>query len=395
MSRFEGAGILDDLREALGLALWIAYRDIFLWAGTDPKDRAGLFDGPIPDEMIGTIASVLPTATVEALRELARGDRAAATHLPQQLLKFCEDVSDWASGAGYVAVAGDFAELVYKLSPGDAASALFAGRACKQAGAFDRAEHWYKHAFGLARFHGDNSAKVLALIRRGVVAEQRGERARAYKLHNRAWRGAKRHKLRKLGAYAQHELLVLGVYTEAFEVAQEHACLALRLYGRFDERFPQMAHDTAFLWAWHSYFSSALPVFEAVIPYIRHATERVQVIANIGRAAAATGDPDRFYHAWDEVNAHKESAAEYRATALLSLGYGARTLGRNGLGREIVTEALHIASVRGQQVVAEHAQALLNSMGTHGVSGDRDVPPTAEMREMVDRLLGKLRRNRP
>jgi hypothetical protein len=191
-------------------------------------------------------------------------------------------------------------------------------------------------------------------------------------------------------------MLVLGVYTETYEAAQEHARLALRLYGRFDSRFPQLAHDIAFLWAWHSYFSAALPVFEAVLPFILQATERVQVIANVGRASAAVGDADRFYAAWDQVNEHKESAAEYRATALLNLGYGARTLGRVALGRELASEALHVASRRGEGVVAEHAQSLLRSLrDSEGHPGDRDHPPTVEMRDMADRLIGRLSRNRP
>jgi tetratricopeptide (TPR) repeat protein len=345
---------------------------------------------------MGALQTGLPAgiSTDVALRALARDP--AHENDSAQLGAFCKGVSEWAAGEGYVVVAREFAELVYHLAPAEADSALFAGRACRQEGAFDRAEQWYKHALGLARLHSDHSAYVLALIRRGVLSEQRGDSAEAYRLHLRAWKGAKRHKIRKLGAYAQHELLVMGVYTEPFEVAQEHARLALRLYGRFDERYPQLAHDTAFLWAWHGYFSVALPVFEAVLPYINRATERVQVIANIGRAAAATGDADRFFRAWDEVNDHKETAAEYRATALLNLGHGARTLRRVSLGRELAGEALQVASLRGEKLVAEHAQTLLQTMGMAGEApDDRDKPPTAEMLEMSERLIGRLRRNQP
>lgn len=395
-SRFEGAGILDDIRAPHGLGLWIVFRDILLWANTEPAQRAHLFASPVAREMIGAVQSVLPSGISMdlALRALTRDP--ALNDESAQLGAFCKEVSEWAAGEGFVVVAREYAELVYHLAPADADSALFAGRACRQEGAFDRAEQWYKHGLGLARLHSDHSAYVLALIRRGVLAEQRGDGVEAYRLHVQAWKGAKRHKIRKLGAYAQHELLVMGVYTESFEVAQEHARLALRLYGRFDGRYPQLAHDTAFLWAWHSYFSVALPVFEAVLPYITRATERVQVIANIGRAAAAIGDADRFFCAWDEVNDHKESAAEYRATALLNLGYGARTLRRGSLGRELAGEALHLASLRGEKVVAEHAQALLQTMGMAGeASGDRDKPPTTEMLEMSERLIGRLRRNQP
>lgn len=394
-ARFEGAGILDDVRAPYGLGLWIVYRDLLLWAGSERKERTHLFASPIPDELVVALRAALPPTTPpESVARTLTAEPGAGDDA--RLLGFCRDVSEWARDEGFVVIAREFAELQYHLAPNSADSALFAGRACRQAGAFDRAEQWYKHAFGLARLHADHSAYVLALIRRGVLAEQRGRREEAYRLHTGAWKGAKRHKLRKLGAYAQHELLVLGVYTEPLGVAQEHARLALRLYGRFDERFPQLAHDTAFLWAWHSYFSAALPVFEAVVPVVTRATERIQVIANIGRAAAAVGDADRFFRAWDEVNEHKESAAEYRATALLNLGYGARTLRRVALSRELASEALHVASLRGEGVVAEHAQALVHSLRiSDTVSGDRDQSPTPEMRETAERLIGRLRRNQP
>lgn len=394
-ARFEGAAILDDIRASRGLALWIVFRDLLLWAATDPADRANLFVTPVPDELLGEITGALRAsdATAAVMRILAETPGPADE---QHLGDFCREVSEWAGGQGFAAVAREYAELLYRLKPGVPDSALFAGRACRQAGAFDRADQWYRHALGLARRHSDHSAYVLALIRRGVLAEQRGRREEAHRLHLRAWRGARRHKLRKLGAYAQHELLVLSVYSAPFDVAQEHARLGLRLYGRFDDRFPQLAHDIAFFWAWHSYFSAALPVFEAVMPHISRATERVQVIANIGRAAAAAGDADRFYQAWDQVNEHKESAAEYHATALLNLGYGARTLRRVALGRELASEALHVASLRGEAVVAEHAHALLHSLGAADEHpGDRNRPPTPEMRDIAERLIVRLRRNQP
>lgn len=386
--RFDGATVLDEVQSPDGLALWSVLRDVLLWSATPPDRKSGVFSGPVGYALNERIRRYLPAAAAILDQLAAEPENCTAA----ELADCCRAISEWAGVNGYVVTEHEFGEAVHHLLPNEPDSALFAGRAARRAGAFDRAEQWYKRALGLARAQGDHQAYVLALIRRGALAEQRGETLGAKALHLAAWKAARRHKLRKLGAYARHELLVLAIYTESFDVAQEHARVALRLYGRFDERFPQLAHDTAFLWGWHGHYTAALPVYEAVLPYIVRAGERIQVLANIGRAAASTGNPDRFYEAWDQVNASAEQAAEYRATALLALAYGARTLRRTELAGELASNALQAAAVRGERVVAELAEALLGSLGQ---PGDRDQAPTPEMREMSEMFIGRLRRNPP
>ena len=386
--RYEGAVILDDIQSSDGLALWALLRDVLVWAVTPPDQRAGMFIGPAVVGEGGIPADLLPAAA-SALLQLAEAPESCTS---RELAAACRAVSLWAGTEGHVTTEHEFAEAVHHLLPNDPDSALFAGRAARHAGAFDRSEQWYRRALGLARAQGDRQAYVLALIRSGTLAEQRGDKARARALHTQAWRSAKKYKLRKLGAYARHELLVLAIYTDSFETAQEHARVALRLYGRFDERFPQLAHDMAFLWAWHGHHSAALPIYEAILPYIVRAGERIQVIANIGRAAAAMGDADRFYLAWDRVAANADQAIEYRATALLALANGARTLRRTDLAAELASNAHQAAMLRGESAVADLAQSLRSSLGENG---DRDRPPTAEMLEMREIVTARLSRNPP
>jgi tetratricopeptide (TPR) repeat protein len=386
--RYEGAAVLDEVQSPEGLALWGLLRDVLVWAATPPDRRTSMFAGPAVAQE-GEVTSDLLPAAVRALDRLAEEPEGCTA---AELAAACRAVSEWAGAAGHVSTEHEFAEAVHHLLPNEPDSALFTGRAARHAGAFDRAEQWYRRALGLARAQGDRQAYVLALIRSGALAEQRGDKPRAKELHTQAWRAAKRYKLRKLGAYARHELLVLTIYTDSFDSAQEHARVALRLYGRFDERFPQLAHDTAFLWAWHGHYSAALPIYEAILPYIVRAGERIQVVANIGRAAAATGDADRFYQAWDRVAASAEQAVEHRATALLALAYGARTLRRTDLAGELASNAHQAAQIRGERVVAELAQVLLGSLGE---PGDLDRPPTAEMLEMREVFTARLRRNPP
>lgn len=386
--RFEGANVLDEVQSPAGLALWSMLRDVLVWAAIPPEGRAGVFSGPVGGGWTESVCELPPAAAAVLDRLHAEPERCTAAEVAES----CRALSEWAGVNGFLVTEHEFGEAVHHLLPHEPDSSLFAGRAARHVGAFDRAEQWYKRALGLARAQCDRPAYALALIRRGALAEQRGDRAGARALQMAAWRMARRHKLRKLGAYTRHELLVLAIYTESFDVAQEHARVALRLYGRFDERFPQLAHDTAFLWGWHGHHSAALPIYAAVLPYVVRAGERIQVLGNIGRAAAAGGDADRFYEAWDQVNASAEEAAEYRATALLALAYGARTLRRTQLAGELASSALRAATVRGERVVAELAEALLGSVGQ---PGDRDQPPTPEMREMSEVFIGRLSRNPP
>ncbi|HEU0301754.1 MAG TPA: hypothetical protein VFR37_20035, partial [Longimicrobium sp.] len=39
----EGAQVLDEVRDPLGLLLWETYRDVALWTSTPKKDRVRLF----------------------------------------------------------------------------------------------------------------------------------------------------------------------------------------------------------------------------------------------------------------------------------------------------------------------------------------------------------------
>jgi tetratricopeptide (TPR) repeat protein len=303
-------------------------------------------------------------------------------------------ISEWASTVGRENTEREFGEAAAYVLPADADAALFAGRAAKRSGDYRRAEQWYRRAFGIARRAGDKEAQVLALIRRGALAEERGNTIRALKLHWRAWRGGRRFKLDKLSAYARHELLVIAIYAGTFEEANEHAATALQLYGRFDERFPQLAHDTAFLWAHYGYFSLALPIYEAVLPYIVRPSERIQVIANIGRAGAACRDVDRFYWAWGECERGFADAGEHSATALLNLAHGARALGFRTKAHELARRGLEIARGRGAKVIEAHLNTFLEGLSTAS-STDTNHEPSSAMVDLTAQLTARLRRGPP
>ncbi len=210
-------------------------------------------------------------------------------------------------------------------------------------------------------------------------------------MQERAWKAACRYKLDKLAAYAQHELLVIAIHSGTLESGQRHATTALRLYGRFDGRFPQLAHDTAFLWAWHGHHGAAMPVYEAVLPFLVRSGERIQVAANIGRASAATGDRDRFFRAWADVEKWIPGASEYTATALLNLALGAHTLGLKQQAGGLARTGLEQAHARGQLLVAQKLESLLENLSS-GSGKDLNLPATPEMVDLAATLVSRLQR---
>lgn len=356
LTPYEGCDVLDELPDCLGLELWRFFRDVLLWAEISPETRRGLFrDSPPSEEQVIRLITVAPLLgnSLQNFHHLLRHPERSD---PARVGRACHEVSEWAAERGYLAIREAFAEAAAYVVPNNGEYALDAGLAARHRGAFGRADHWYRRGLSIARRDGDHPTHVVALIRRGVLEELRGKVEQARSLQTRAWRAAKRFKLRKLAAYAQHELLILSITTQGFEDAQQHAALACELYGRLDDRFPQLAHDVAFMWAWHGYFDAALPVYEAVLPYVTNPSERIQLIANIGRAAAAAGDAERFFDAWEQVRMYEDKAAEWKATAFLALAHGAASLRLPRQARRLAADAL--AAARARNLTANENQVL-------------------------------------
>jgi tetratricopeptide (TPR) repeat protein len=385
--------VLDELPEELGIERWRSVRDVLLWVDTPREDSQGLFGDlpPLCDQVLRLIAAAPVLANdLQTFHDLVREPEHADA---RRVGKACHQVSEWAAERGLIAVRETFAEAAAYVVPDNGEYALDAGLAARHRGAFGRADHWYRRGLSIARRDCDRHTYVVALIRRGVLDELRGNVDSARALQTRAWRAARRYKLRKLAAYAQHELLVLSITTREFVEAQVHAALACELYGRLDDRFPQLAHDVAFMWAWHRYFAAALPVYEAVLPYVTNPGERIQLIANIGRAAAASGNAEKFFEAWEQVRIHADKAAEWRATALLSLAHGAATMGSHTQARQLVTDALAIA--RRMSLVANETQALQFIAELQAGQGkDQNCRTPAELESIGAELVRRLSRRR-
>ncbi len=388
---FEGAYVLDEVRGPTGLALFYVLRAVELWSGLTAKERIGLFvecaTGVLPPFVAGACGE---TPEIEPFLN-AFGqvvvDPVGAD--PRGVARACSGIAEWADSKSFVSIACDFAELAARVQPADSTLAFHAGRLSRIHADYERAKQWFLRAVAIARLSNDLPAYSRAFLGWGIMEEQRGNASEARRLLNKAWAAAKRGRLRELGAFAQHELLILAITTAGFEAAHRHAVIAARLYGPRGERLHRLANDVAFLWAWHGYFAAAFPVIEAAQPLFQRRADRISVAANLGRAAAALGDVERFFRSWDEVVDFGVNGAEGAAAALANIAEGARTLGLVSRACDVASRALQLARSRGEKAAEDLARKVLESIRDDRPRDEaRDPPP--EILLLAEQLVGQL-----
>jgi hypothetical protein len=118
---------------------------------------------------------------------------------------------------------------------------------------------------------------------------------------------------------------------------------------------------------------------------VTNPSERIQLIANIGRAAASAGDSERFFDAWEQVRMHEDKAAEWKPTAFLALAHGAATLRLPGQARRLAADALAAARAKG---LAANENQVLQFIDELQAKGGKD--PNCETPAELDRLRVEL-----
>jgi hypothetical protein len=129
----------------------------------------------------------------------------------------CQTVSQWAEANDRKETQVHFAELAARADPENPALANAAGRVCREAGLYDRAE-----------------------------------------LTGR----------RRLAAEAHHDLLTLAAERVNLAEVFEHAAATIELYPLNRPRMPYLAHDFAFVLIRNRLYSIALPLFESFLKVI-------------------------------------------------------------------------------------------------------------------------------
>jgi tetratricopeptide (TPR) repeat protein len=384
----EGGSVLLEAGGAWGVAAWQALRDVMLWAMTPPEGRAGLFVADAAERRAAALREVDPDPVLaEGLAGLLEVLRDPGGAEPGRVAGACERVADWAEARGARATALAFLQARALVLPADGAAAYAVGIAARRAAEYGRAETWLRRAVMLARQQGDWQLYSLAFVGLGNLNLQRGNFPVARRLHLRARRTARRHGHRPTEGMALHDLFVIAKSTGQLAEADAFAASALRAYGPTHPRLPALAHDVAYAWMEQGYFARALPVFEAVLPRFEEPSERVRVLADIGRAAAGTDRADLFDRAWRQTTklAARRDAAEGAAQAMLDLAHGAAMLGEWERAEEAAVRALEIATSRAQGKVRLTAESVLESV-RRGRSMAPAAPPAAPASTRADEL---------
>lgn len=372
----------------MALALWRSLSDALLWAHARPA-RDGLFFDTHPDEQLAEVIGSIPEIS-EPLRVLY----APSASLPESAVsQACGALVQWTETQGWKDAALQFAEAAAWAEPTSALRCYIAGRLCRRHGDFERADRWFRCSQVLAR-HGDREIEyAYARLGRGAVLTDQGRFFEAERHFWKAIRASLRVGKKSLAGTGFHDLLLVAVHLERWEAALNFAKLAVEHYKVGHPRFPLLAHDVAFMWCRHGFYSSALPVFEEVLPYAVHQRERILVLASIARSAAVVRDRLRFERAAQGVLQMAEGDAEMTASSLYHVGEGARCFMEWERAEELARRALAVAQLRRNATVVRLAGELLEAVARREEAERDRIPEEGGIVDAVRLLiLSKLRK---
>lgn len=375
----EGGSILQELGDEVGVILWQAFRDVMLWATTEPGLRGQAFAAG--SGSVAASAIVDDPRLADALRTI--GDLVAAPDEARddEIVDACRAISDWAEKRDKLHTALSFAQNAALIDPTDPEAAFHVASLAGRLNDHARAEGWFRRAVGIARQDRDWRLYSRAFSGLGNLYIRRGNLPAARRLHTRALRGARRGGMRREQAYALHDLFVVAVELGNAAEAERLARQALVASGTRNDRIHALAHDVAYFWMDQGNFGRALAVFQAILPLIPLPVERTFVLANVVRAAGGVGDADTAYAAAAEVEAMLAESALGRATAraLLEVSRGLLSLGEYDRAESLGRRALADAIENRENKVRFAVESLLASINEQvalasAVDQDREAP---------------------
>ena len=386
--------ILAESGGSLGLALWRVAADAFLWGGAKSEDRGELFAAVDPDE-----ARLIASAVTEG-PELASAIRTIRTVREQPRQADADAVADassvivvWAEARDRKETALLFAELAALLQPASAARAFTAGRLSRRLGESQRAGIWYWRSARLARRANSNIDRANARLGLANLAHDLGKYPAAEAHLWKALRAALRNGRKSLAAAAYHNLIAVAYDTGRPTEALQFLKTAADYYQPDHPRFPVLAYDAGFYLLRERYFSSALLVFEKVLPWVEGQRVSILVLSACARAAAAVRDHIRFQRMSTAVLKLTAMDDEDSANALYQVAEGARSFLDWERAHELAVQALELARRREDAATISSAEALVAEIASR-TPGDIDqVPPEGHpVDEITQMILKKLAR---
>lgn len=392
--------LLQDHSGPLGFVLWRTVSDVLLWCACPTEFRHALLHPPkesSPDTL--AYAALEAPEIVEPLRVLRTVADIPALADAGAVAEACAKIALWAEARGMVETAVQFAEAAVRAEPDSSARAYTAGRLSRRIGDHPRSAILFRRAIRLARRAQSERIKysevdfAIAQIGFSKLLIDLGRSKEAEPHLWKAVRASVRAGRTSLAGAAHHDLLLIAVHLERWDDALQHAKQAVRLYKDGHPRLPLLAFDVAFMWNWRGYFSSALPVFEKILPFVERQRERILVLASLARSAAAVRDHIRYVRASNEVLRLAAHDSELAASSLYHVAEGARSFQQWDRAEELATRALDVARQRRDADIVELAERLLTALKKNE-PGDVDVVPEEgsivdAIRETILRRLQK------
>jgi tetratricopeptide (TPR) repeat protein len=381
---FPGLSIIEEIGDPyVAVLLWQRFNDVEEWLRTPDARKPGLFACTSAyNELLIEIAEGCEMR--ENLRVIRQLLEAGNSTQSRDMARLCEQVGAWASSEGFVETAAMYYLLAAHAAPFDQILNFAAGRAERICARYHRAEQWFQRAIGLSRRAGDEETYVSAYLGWGLLEEQRGDHAAAQVRYTRALKAAERGQLRPLAAAAHHNMIPLAAQARDFDTGQSHIVAAYKLYDK-DATVTRLAADAAAFWAWFGYFDLAHAVYMAVVDRIAQLPDRVQVQANIARAAAATGAEADYQRIHDTINELAAAGRHLPARVWVDLAEGARSLGRTRAALDLAGRALEEAEARREQATLAAARGVLGAVQSASLPDRNRTAP-----ERLQRFAAKL-----
>ena len=383
---FDGYALLEELRgDALPL-LFHFYRDALLWALVDPEDREHLFRGSVALPAWTDVPASLSQALAQFQKLGTHPSHVDAT----ELAHVCLSVAEWAALGGHGETEYHFADLAARVAPTDPNLAFNAGRAARRHARTEDSRSWFRRTVALARRADDEAAYANAYLGWGILEERQGNIERARRQFVRAWRAAKRGKLKELAAAARHNMVTIAFADRNFARGQAHIMRAYKLYGRSNPQLHRLANDAATFWFGFGFFGLALPLFEASLPQFTREDERALVLANISRAAAAVGDRERYLEARDQTLELNRELRDSLPETYIELALGAHALRYTASAKTLASKAVEVSRKRWDAAMVARAESVVDAIN-RGAELDRAREPDPEMARFAAHFLARLR----
>jgi tetratricopeptide (TPR) repeat protein len=295
----EGVQILQEFPNEHGLLLWKAYRDVTIWAATEPGDRLELFVAGAAGRRLQQLGEV----PMENRVELALTVLVAVVSTPESIRAeavtlACQGVSVWARERGKLGTALLFAQAAALASPEQGRAGYDVGSLALLMDRPARAETWLRRTVGVARRGKDWESYALAYVDLGALYAKRGDAEAARRHYARAARTARRSGYPAVRSAALHGLFVLEMEQGRLDQAEVYARKALRAYGAEHPRRPELLHDVARLWVARERPGRALSMLKKLLPGRGEGQDRAFTLALLARAAAESGDRGEYEEAW-------------------------------------------------------------------------------------------------